>query len=117
MPYDYEREVRTPQSEAYLILDGDNPVGRIDTHFLPGIAHIAIAVDRRLTTDQIEEIIADIGADMLNTVGADRDTHMYHIFQGEEIRVFSDAPGYDDYGAPSNGNGHGHGPIPPPSPN
>ena len=117
MPYDYEREVRTPHSEAYLILDGDNAVGRIDTHFLPGIVHIAIAVDRSLTPDQIEEIIADIGADLLNTVGADRDVHMYHIFQGEEIRVFSDTAGYDDYGSSGNGNGHGHGPIPPPSPN
>ena len=116
MPYDYEREVRTPQSEAYLILDGDNAVGRIDTHFMPGIAHIAIAVDRSLTAEQIEEIIGDIDADMLNTVGADRDAHMYHVFQGEEIRVFSDT-GYEDYGGGGNGNGRGHGPIPPPSPN
>ena len=72
MPYDYEREVRTANSEAFLILDGENAVGRIDTHFLPGIAHIAIAIDQSLTSDQIEEIIADIDADMLNTVGSER---------------------------------------------
>ncbi len=112
MPFDYEREVRTANSEAYLILEGDNTVGRIDTHFLPGIAHVAIAVDQRLTAEQIEEIITDIDADMLNTVGAERDAHMYHVFQGTEIRVFSDT-GYDDYGG--NGNGRGHGPVPPPS--
>ncbi len=112
MPFDYEREVRTPSSEAYLIVDGDATVGRIDTHFMPGIAHIAIAVEQRITPDQIEEIIADIDADMLNTVGAERDTHMYHVFQGTEIRVFSDTD-YDDYGG--NGNGRGHGPLPPAS--
>ena len=112
MPFDYEREVRTANSEAYLILEGDNTVGRIDTHFVPGIAHVAIAVDQRLTTEQIEEIITDIDADMLNTVGTERDAHMYHVFQGTEIRVFSDT-GYDDYGG--NGNGRGHGPVPPPS--
>lgn len=115
MPYDYERELRTANSEAYLILDGDNPVGRIDTHFLPGIAHIAIAVDQSLTPEQIEEIISDIDADMLNTVGAERDAHMYHVFQGTEIRVFSDT-GYEDYGG-GNGNGRGHGPLGPPNAN
>lgn len=116
MPYDYEREVRTPQSEAYIILDGETPVGRIDTHFMPGIAHVAIAVDQRLTPAQIEEIISDIDADMLNTVGTERDTHHFHIFQGTETRVFSNA-GYDDYGEGGNGNGRGHGPLPPPNTN
>ncbi len=112
MPYDYEREVRTANSEAFLILDGENAVGRIDTHFLPGIAHIAIAIDQSLTPEQIEEIIADIDADMLNTVGSERESHLYHVFQGTEIRVFSD----DDEGDYSgNGNGHGHGPLPPPA--
>ena len=116
MPYDYEREVRTANSEAYLILDGDAPVGRIDTHFVPGIAHIAIAVDQALTPEQIEEILSDIDADMLNTVGSERDVHMYHVFQGTEIRVFSDTD-YGDYGGNGNGNGNGrgHGPLPPPS--
>lgn len=113
MPFDYEREVRTPYSEAYLILDGEDAVGRIDTHFLPGIAHIAIAVEQRVTQEQIEEIISDIDADMLNIVGSERDSHMYHVFQGREIRVFSDT-GYEDYGG-GNGNGRGHGPLPPPA--
>ncbi len=114
MPFDYEREVRTGDSEAYLILDGDRTVGRIDTHFVPGVAHIAIAVEQDITAEQIEEIISDIDADMLNTVGTERDSHLYHVFQGTEIRVFSDT-GYDDYGG--NGNGRGHGPVPPPSAN
>ena len=112
MPYDYEREVRTANSEAFLILDGENAVGRIDTHFLPGIAHIAIAIDQSITPEQIEEIIADIDADMLNTVGSERESHLYHVFQGTEIRVFSDDAEGDYSG---NGNGHGHGPLPPPA--
>lgn len=111
MPFDYEREVRTANSEAYLILDGETTVGRIDTHFMPGIAHIAIAVEQQVTAEQIEEIISDIDADMLNTVGTERDSHMYHVFQGTEIRVFSDTD-YGDYGGNGNGNGRGHGPLP-----
>ena len=114
MPFDYEREVRTPQSEAYLILDGEQPVGRIDTHFMPGLAHVSIAVNSNLTAEQIDEILSDIDADMLNTVGTEHDTHHFHVFQGNEIRVFSNA-GYDDYsGGNGNGNGRGHGPLSPP---
>ncbi len=112
MPFDYEREVRTPHSEAYLILDGEQPVGRIDTHFMPGLAHVAVAVTPNVTPEQIEEILSDIDADMLNTVGTERDTHHFHVFQGNEIRVFSNA-GYDDYPG-GNGNGRGHGPLSPP---
>lgn len=112
MPFDYEREVRTPQSEAYLILDGDQTVGRIDTHFMPGFAHVTLVVNPSVTSDQIEEILTDIDSDMLNTVGTEHDTHHFHVFQGNEIRVFSNA-GYDDY-AGGNGNGRGH--VPPPSP-
>ena len=112
MPFDYEREVRTPHSEAYLILDGDQPVGRIDTHFMPGLAHVAVAVTPNATPEQIEEILSDIDADMLNTVGTERDTHHFHVFQGNEIRVFSNA-GYDDYPG-GNRNGRGHGPLSPP---
>ena len=133
MPYDYEREVRTANSEAFLILDGENAVGRIDTHFLPGIAHIAIAIDQSLTSDQIEEIIAYIDADMLNTVGSERESHTVSGHSGcsamtaramrefapgvpetvtVTIRVFSD-DGEGDYSG--NGNGHGHGPLPPPA--
>ena len=112
MPFDYEREVRTPQSEAYLILDGEQPVGRIDTHFMPGLAHVTVCVTPSITPEQIEEILSDIDADMLNTVGTEHDTHHFHVFQGNEIRVFSNA-GYDDYSG-GNGNGRGHGPLSPP---
>ena len=81
MVYDYEREVRTANSEAFLILDGEDVVGRIDTHFLPGAAHVSIAVEQRITPEQIEEIISDIDSDMLNTVGTERDTHCTTFFR------------------------------------
>ena len=35
--FSFEREVRTPYSEAYTIREDDRPVGRIDIHFADGV--------------------------------------------------------------------------------
>ena len=34
--FSFEREVRTPYSEAYTIREDDRPVGRVDIHFADG---------------------------------------------------------------------------------
>ena len=112
MVYDYEREVRTANSEAFLILDGEDVVGESTPIFCPARPTFPLRSNSASRRNKIEEIISDIDSDMLNTVGTERDTHLYHVFQGTEIRVFSDG-GYEEYGG--NGNGHGHGPLPPPA--
>jgi hypothetical protein len=35
----YDRVCRTPQSEAYLLSEGDAPFGRIDLHFGTSVVH------------------------------------------------------------------------------
>ena len=40
----FGRECRTPQSEAYLIMDGEVPLGRTDLLFAGPIAHGALSV-------------------------------------------------------------------------
>ena len=51
----FEREVRTPHSEAYLIMEQDRQVGRVDIHFTPEMVHAAVSVDESLT----QETVAD----------------------------------------------------------
>ena len=58
--FSFEREVRTPYSEAYTIHEEDRTVGRVDIHFADGVVHLAVAVDESLTQDAIQEIIDTI---------------------------------------------------------
>jgi hypothetical protein len=96
----FEREVRTPYSEAYTILEDDRPVGRVDIHFTFNVIHVTLAVDESITQDGIDEIIDTIDEDLVDAVGINRDELIIHVFQGRETGVFSD----DTFG--ENGNEH-----------
>ena len=95
--FSFEREVRTPYSEAYTISEDDRPVGRVDIHFAGDVVHVAIAVDESLTQDAIQEIIDTVDEDMVDAVGISRGGFVVHVFQGRETGVFSDA-GFADNG-------------------
>lgn len=88
--FSFEREVRTPYSEAYTIRENDRPVGRIDIHFADGLVYLSVAVDESLTQDSIQEIIDTVDEDMVDAVGISRDGFVVHVFQGRETGVFSD---------------------------
>jgi hypothetical protein len=92
--FKFEREVRTPYSEAYTIHEGDRPVGRVDIHFADGMVHLAVAVDESLTQDAIQDIIDTVDEDLVDAVGISREGFIVHVFQGRETGVFSD----EDFG-------------------
>ncbi len=47
----FECEVRTPYSEAYLVMEQDRQIGRVDIHFTPEMVHVAVSVDESLTQE------------------------------------------------------------------
>ena len=88
--FSFQREVRTPFSEAYTISEEERPVGRVDIHFADEVVHVSIAVDESLTQEAIQEIIDTIDEDMVDAVGIAREGFVVHVFQGRETGVFSD---------------------------
>ena len=53
----FEREVRTENSECYTILEDDQPIGRVDIHFTPGVVHATLCVAESLTRVHIQELV------------------------------------------------------------
>ncbi len=98
--FSFEREVRTPHSEAYTILENDRPIGRVDIHFAFGTVHVALTVEESLTQSAIQELIDTIDEDYVDAVGIPREEFIVHVFQGRETGVFSDSDFSD------NGNDH-----------
>lgn len=88
--FSFEREVRTPYSEAYTILEDDRPVGRVDLHFADDVVHATLAVGESLTQESIQELIDIIDEDLVDAVGITREGFIVHVFQGRETGVFSD---------------------------
>ena len=86
----FEREVRTPYSEAYLVMEQDRQVGRVDIHFTPEMVHVAVSVDESLTQETVQQIIDTVDEDLVDAVGINRGNFVVHIFQGRETGVLSD---------------------------
>jgi len=97
--FNFEREVRTPYSEAYLVMEMDRQVGRIDIHFAPEMVHVAVSVDESLTQETIRQIIDAVDEDIIDAVGINRGNFVVHVFQGRETGVFSDENEFSEDGS------------------
>ena len=85
-----EREVRTPYSEAYLVMEQGRQVGRVDIRFTPEMVNVAVSVDESLTQETVQQIIDTVHEDLVDAVGINRGNFVVHIFQGRETGVLSD---------------------------
>ena len=97
--FSFEREVRTPYSEAYLVMEMDRQVGRVDIHFTPEMVHVAVSVDESLTQETIHQIIDAVDEDIIDAVGINRGNFVVHVFQGKETGVFSDENEFSEDGS------------------
>jgi hypothetical protein len=86
----FERECRTPFSEAYLIADGEEQVGRVDIHYTPSIVYATLCVSENLTTDDIQDLIDAIDEELIMSADVARDDFIVTVYQGREVGVFSD---------------------------
>ncbi len=89
--YRFERDCRTSSSEVYNILDGETPVGHVDLHYAPTLVHATLCIFESLTQKDIQELIDLIDEELLDVVGVARDEFIVHVFQGQEVGVFSDS--------------------------
>lgn len=82
--------MRTPYSEAYLVMEQGRQVGRVDIRFTPEMVNVAVSVDESLTQETVQQIIDTVDEDLVDAVGINRGNFVVHIFQGRETGVLSD---------------------------
>lgn len=87
--YRFEREVRTPHSEAYLILDGEQPVARIDLHFTGLITHGVLNVVESVTQDDVHALIEAVDEELVMSADASCEDFVVVVYQGRELGTFS----------------------------
>jgi hypothetical protein len=86
----YDRVCRTPQSEAYLLSEGDAPFGRVDLHFGASVVHGMLIVERDLSDDELHGLVQRIDEDLVWTADRPRDDFLVTVYQGTERGVISD---------------------------
>ena len=86
----YDRVCRTPRSEAYLLSEGETPLGRVDLHFGTTVVHAVLVVERELDDDQVRGLVQRVDDDLVWTADQPRDDFLVTVYRGSEIGVLSD---------------------------
>jgi hypothetical protein len=100
--YTYERDVRTPHSEAYTIeIDGE-PIGRVDLHFAAStVVQATLCVPEEYDEDDIQDLIADIDERLVLSHDDDRADFVVTVWRGSQAGIYSEDEDEDETG----GNG------------
>lgn len=88
--YRFQRECRTPYSEAYLISSGAELVGRIDLHYTLDVVNAVLCVGENMTAEEIRDLIEIIDEELVIPADVPRNDLIVTVYQGREAGVFSD---------------------------
>ena len=89
--YNFERDCRTPYSEAYYIEGAnDERLGRVDIHYTPNVVYATLCVREGISQEEIQDLIEAIDEQLVMTADVFRDDFVVTVYQGREIGVFSD---------------------------
>jgi hypothetical protein len=89
--YTFERESRTPHSEAYIVKDAGREAGRLDLHFAAsGMVHATLCVPLGVDDDGIEELIAEVDERLVLTTDPHREDFIVTVWRGAKAGVFSE---------------------------
>ena len=88
--YTFNRDCRTLVSESYTIMEESQTLGRIDLHYTDTVVHGTLCVSQALTQEAVRELIESIDQHIVDSLGVSREEFIVHVFQGEEMGVYSD---------------------------
>ncbi|MGE0688844.1 MAG: hypothetical protein AB7P33_19050 [Dehalococcoidia bacterium] len=94
--YNFEREIRTPQSEAFVIERDGEEIGRVDLHYSGSTAYATLNVPADIDDDSIEELIGEIDERLVMSWEPLRDDFIVTVWAGREVGVFSESGDDDD---------------------
>ncbi len=90
--YIFSREVRTPSSECYTVIDFDtgNSMGRLDLHMTAEIIHCSLFLLREeVGKNEIESLVEDMESFLLTAVGIEGEELLVHVHMGKDLGVYS----------------------------
>jgi hypothetical protein len=94
----YERETRTPHSEAYLIYvdDSDQAEGRIDIHFTDSAIRATLAIGELMSEEELQELIGDIDERLVMPADPYREDFVVNVWRGRDGGAYSDDEELED---------------------
>ena len=98
----YHRQSRTPSSEQYQLMAGEQRLGHLDLHFGNSEVFATLVLDNEMADSDVEELIEQIDEDLVLSSDVAREDFFVRVYVGRELTLFSDELLHDEYVA----NGH-----------
>jgi hypothetical protein len=94
----FERVCRTSSSEAYLVIDGEEVVARVDLHYTTSVVYGVLVIERALDLDELAQLRTEIDDELVQTADVPRDDFLLAVYRGEPLRQepFSDEDDLSD---------------------
>jgi hypothetical protein len=94
----FERVCRTSSSEAYLVIDGEEVVARVDLHYTTSVVYGVLVVERALDLEELAQLRTEIDDEIVQTADVPRDDFLLAVYRGEPLRQepFSDEDDLSD---------------------
>jgi hypothetical protein len=98
----YHRQSRTPSSEQYQLMEGEQRLAHLDLHYGAREVFATLVLDRDISEEDALQLIEDIDENLVLSGEVTRDDFFVRVFVGHEMGLFNDELLRDDYVA----NGH-----------
>ena len=92
----FERECRTPHSEAYTIFEDGSIVGRIDLHYQGSNVYATLCTTADAKDERIQELIDAADEQLVMTADPYREDFVVSVWRGSPAGVYSDDSDSDD---------------------
>ena len=86
----FERQYRTANSEGYLIVTGEERLGRLELHYSSTIVYGTLIVEREIEEEDVLDLIEDIDDELVLTADVPREDFIVTVYQAREIGTYSD---------------------------
>lgn len=88
---EFERELRTPHSEAYTILEDGSIVGRIDLHYQGEIVYGTLCTTLDAKDDRVRMLIEAVDERLVMTSDPYREDFVVTVWRGSPAGEYRDA--------------------------
>jgi len=92
----FERECRTPYSEAYTIFEDGSIVGRFDLHYQGSNVYGTLCTTADASEERLQQLIDAADEQLVMTADPYREDFVVTVWKGSPAGVYSDSEGDDD---------------------
>ena len=104
--YEFEREARTTDSEAFVITADGADIGRVDIHYGADLVNATLCVPEDASEDGIQELISEIDERLVLNADPYREDFIVTVWLGRQAGVYSEEFDDEELEEEIEGNGH-----------